>query len=1376
MKKSLLLTIVLFVFVRIIYSQNYISVAPDMLVNTIQTINTGVDIQFQVDEKSDVYAIDQMVSIDRIDASPEGTYIVSGYLFPEKVNEFVALQIPVMMMDLSQPKAYTMATTVPQMLAWDKYPTYQTYLDIMAYFQTTYPNLCRIDTIMQTTPGGRKILVARITSNVTQDKPEFFYSSTMHGDETTGYYLMIRMIHHLLSNYGIDPRVTNIVDNIDLWICPNANPDGTYKSGNNTLGNSPVSTRTNFNGKDLNRNYPDPRTGNPTGTYAPIQPETYAFMDFAASRKFVMGANYHGGIELMNYPWDAWTTAQKPHADRLWWIDISREYADTAQTNSPAGYFTGEDNGITNGADWYVITGGRQDYMNWWHQCREITAEISNDKAVGTEVIENYWNYNYKSMLQLVERALYGVRGIVTDAQTGLPIRAKVVVNNHDTDSSHVYSFLPIGNYHRPIKGGIYSITFSAPCYQSQTHEVTVADFQSVRLDVALQQGAKANFYALDTNTCYSNIAFFNTSDSTSNNNTWSWDFGDGNTSNLRNPIHVYQNSGQYSVKLRITNACGQVDSIVKMSYINIANPQTPIVENENRCGSGSVNLSAQATHVARWFDAPSNGNLLHTGNDFITGILTETTSFYVENYQSADTLGVGDLRANSGGGFFTGTNTHGLFFNAIRDVKLISVRMNAQTAQDRTILLINSNNDTLQRITRNVPAGQSVVNLGIDIPQGTGYRLTVNGTNGLYRNNTACAYPYTQQGLIEIYNSTAGVDYYYFFYDWKVQAMPCVSERVEVQAIINNSAPADIFFLAGPDTLCIGQTNLVFQSGQSSGADFYEWILPQGVVGQSDSSSIVLNILPTAVSGQIKVRGKSLCGDGNYFTKNLVIKDIPSVPALINGPSMVCVGSQNVEFSITPVVGSTNYIWDFPIGFVPNTAQNQNVIRFDIQNNASSDTLFVASQNLCGQSDYAYLIVEVKQTPSQPLPISGPHFVCANIANVEYSVLEDENAEDYLWTLPIGVSGSGTDNTIELSFSSSVANGQISVQAQNQCGTSLARVLDFTVGTAPASIGNIQFPLLICQNQTQIELSVDEVEFAEYYEWTLPQGISGNSDSNSIVVSVDNQILSGLVMITAHNVCGQISTNQLLEVAPVAQINSINYPDSVCLGEPFQVSLIAENVDLFEWTLSSNLTGNSNSEVITMVSESGNQAQFSVSVSNQCGTVNSQNYTIYNISKPISDFVYQTNGLQVGFVNHSSNYEDVLWSFGDGNQSSEENPIHIYSVAGQYEVVLLLTNQCGQDSVKQQINVVNTQISEDVSSLKWYPNPVDNVLNIEFNFHSKNVIISIFDNIGRLCFQQSMYIDDQQSIIQIPIENFKSGVYYLKIEGHIKPFMFIVK
>jgi len=68
--------------------------------------------------------------------------------------------------------------------------------------------------------------------------------------------------------------------------------------------------------------------------------------------------------------------------------------------------------------------------------------------------------------------------------------------------------------------------------------------------------------------------------DLSSNNPTaWTWDFGDGTSSNLQNPTHTYATGGQYAVKLTATNNCGSVDTTmtayvsgIGMSEFSLAN------------------------------------------------------------------------------------------------------------------------------------------------------------------------------------------------------------------------------------------------------------------------------------------------------------------------------------------------------------------------------------------------------------------------------------------------------------------------------------------------------------------------------------------------------------------------------------------------------------------------------------------------------------------------------------------------------------------------------------------------------------------------------------------------------------------------------------
>ncbi len=451
---------------------------------------------------------------------------------------------------------------------WDYYPTYDAYLAMMENFEDEYPDLCSIHTI-GILPSGRKLLAARINPDPEAGgKPEFLYTAPIHGDELVGYILNLRLIDYLLSNYGTNPRVTNLVNNIDIWINPLANPDGTYKGGNNTVWGS---TRTNANGVDLNRNYPDPEDGtNPDGN--PHQPETLAFMEFAEDRNFVMSANHHSGAEVINYPWDTWS---RLHADDDWWVLVSREYADTAQYFSPPGYLTDLNNGITNGYQWYSISGGRQDYMNYFHNCREVTSELSTVKKLPTNQLPAHWEYNYRSLLNYLEQSLFGIRGVITDSVTGNPIVAKVEIPNHDIDFSFVYSSLPAGNYHRPLKEGVYNLNVSAPGYKPKTiQSVQVTDRQTTVVDIEMVPASiAANFSASITNPAKGQRIEFTDLSYGNNITGWEWTFegAEPATSYEQNPAGVlYPTTGIFDVSLKVTNSLGETSELKRENYISV--------------------------------------------------------------------------------------------------------------------------------------------------------------------------------------------------------------------------------------------------------------------------------------------------------------------------------------------------------------------------------------------------------------------------------------------------------------------------------------------------------------------------------------------------------------------------------------------------------------------------------------------------------------------------------------------------------------------------------------------------------------------------------------------------------------------------------------
>ncbi|MCX6333805.1 MAG: M14 family zinc carboxypeptidase [Bacteroidia bacterium] len=391
------------------------------------------------------------------------------------VEWFISQKYNYTILENDDAKGIVTASDTKQAMEWAKYPTYAQYDSIMQSFASLYPALCHLDTI-GTTNYGKLVLALKISDNplIDEEEPETFYSSSIHGDETGGFILMLRLADYLLKNYSLNSRIKNLIDNLEIWINPLANPDGTYRTGN--IISSP--TRYNANGYDLNRNFPDPDNDDPVK-----QKETIDMIKFMREHNFVLSANFHGGEEVVNYPWDRWPVL---HPDNDWFYNISRKYADTVHLHSPTGYMTFRVNGVTNGWQWYFIYGGRQDFVTLELQGREVTIELSNTKLVPAASLNTLWESNWRSLLGYIENALYGIHGKVTDFITGEAVPAKIFIEGHDADSSHIYSDTVSGEFVRLIAPGAWTLKFTADGYMTKTVDVTVENEKMSWIDVQM--------------------------------------------------------------------------------------------------------------------------------------------------------------------------------------------------------------------------------------------------------------------------------------------------------------------------------------------------------------------------------------------------------------------------------------------------------------------------------------------------------------------------------------------------------------------------------------------------------------------------------------------------------------------------------------------------------------------------------------------------------------------------------------------------------------------------------------------------------------------------------------------------------------------------
>ncbi|KFM74875.1 Carboxypeptidase M, partial [Stegodyphus mimosarum] len=351
------------------------------------------------------------------------------------------------------------------------YHNYQSMTSVLHQLANEYPQLTKLYSIGKSTQG-RELWVILVTSDPQEEpllKPNVKYVANMHGNEAVGRELMLHLTSYLLKNYGKDDYVTWLMDNTRIHIMPSMNPDGFEASVEGQC--SGVQGRNNANSLDLNRNFPDYFAGNPEFPQA----ETLAVIDWLKRTQFVLSGNLHGGALVASYPFDN-IPANSPKGFRNFGSpsmtpddDVFRHLAQSYSFNHKNMYLevTCRDgsppftNGTTNGAAWYALKGGMQDYNYVWAGCMEITLEISCCKYPKYHQLPKFWADNQKALLQYLGEAHQGVWGQVTDPDKSPVFNASIVVKGRKFGSRTTRR----GEYWRILRPGTYTIQAQAEGY-----------------------------------------------------------------------------------------------------------------------------------------------------------------------------------------------------------------------------------------------------------------------------------------------------------------------------------------------------------------------------------------------------------------------------------------------------------------------------------------------------------------------------------------------------------------------------------------------------------------------------------------------------------------------------------------------------------------------------------------------------------------------------------------------------------------------------------------------------------------------------------------------------------------------------------------------
>lgn len=298
-----------------------------------------------------------------------------------------------------------------------------------------------------------------------EERPVVALMAGIHGDEVVGAELLLRFASHLLDN-----DAAHLIHSVNVWLVPRINPDGYL-----------AKTRENANGVDLNRNFPDEFDG---AAQSPLQPETAAMMSFLRSIRPQMVAVLHGGAEVCNYPLDnnaahresVYSAALDDALLKSICHDWAARNPDMAE--NPLYKSSG---GTVNGAQWYLVSGGLQDWAYFNLGAMSITPEVSMDKwPRAVTVASRFFPNNIGGMLSFVRNSMQGIHGRVTDSRTGRGVIAEIRTSGIAVQTNAE------GYFWRPMPLGRHTIVVAAQGFIAARFDMDVLPRKSYLHNIVL--------------------------------------------------------------------------------------------------------------------------------------------------------------------------------------------------------------------------------------------------------------------------------------------------------------------------------------------------------------------------------------------------------------------------------------------------------------------------------------------------------------------------------------------------------------------------------------------------------------------------------------------------------------------------------------------------------------------------------------------------------------------------------------------------------------------------------------------------------------------------------------------------------------------------
>ena len=494
-------------------------------------------------------------------------------------------------------------------------------------------------------------------------------------------------------------------------------------------------------------------------------------------------------------------------------------------------------------------------------------------------------------------------------------------------------------------------------------------------------------------------------------------------------PTITVSTSGTFSVRVTNQNGCTANASFTT----NIAAVPTPTITGTLQfCAGSSTVLDAGAGFITyAWSNGATTRTITVTtaGSFSVTvtnasgcaGSATETTSFY-----NPPTPSISGNSAVCPGGSVTLTADAG-YNSYLWNTGATTQSTTVNAANTYTITVTNSNGCTgsISKTIANAASPTPVISGTLSFCGGSATALDAGAGYSSYLWNTGA----TSQSILATTAAT---------YTVTVTNITGCSATASATTTTTGAVPATPGPITGNSGGICNSTGNVYSVSPITNASYYTWTVPSGAVitaGQG-STSITVTFTNTFTSGNIIVAASNACGQSpSNNARTLLVTGTPAIPGSITGSVSGVCGQSSRVYSIAAVYGSSSYTWTVPAGATITGGQGSNSVTINFSSNFGTGNICVRANSACGSS--AYVCTTVVGKPGNVGSINGPTAVCSKQKNVIYSIGAVAGATSYTWTAPSQATIIAGQGTTSISVNYGVKNGNVTVQANNGCGSS---------------------------------------------------------------------------------------------------------------------------------------------------------------------------------------------------------------------------------------------------------------------------------------------------------------------------------------------------